>query len=401
MNAFTSALFADEAQIDQIRHALETLLRDGFAEDAADRLEEALLALGEMGHPIVPLCEAVAVNGIELHGWDQLAAGFTRLYRSEFPITAVGIDLSNHAEVPAGEPAGEPYVETNFYSDKAFPFSTASRADLVAAYNGGKSDWVGAFEDIDSTISTVGFAALNTALMDLQNRIHSGEAVDGADHDAWFIASAYQAVILHLAVRDKILRSGLPRPVAVLVGSNESFPFFDAPVVSTDEYRMVAPAVRANSPANEDTAAPEEPASDEAPAHQEEALIPATEVESEDPVEQAAAEADHAVLEPVEAETEESFGIEGIEIEEQQERSAESLPVESEDETDTDTDTEIEDEDDYRSEVPALASLESGAALRRRLEQLAAAKDEASDDIAVEASANPGLFAKLFRRKSA
>ena len=102
---------------------------------------------------------------------------------------------------------------------------------------------------------------------------------------------------------------------------------------------------------------------------------------------------------------EENLGIEEIEIEEQQELAADSLPVETEDETetetDTDTDTEIEDEDDYRSEVPALASLESGAALRRRLEQLAAAKDEASDDIAVEASANPGLFAKLFRRKSA
>src|SRR3546814_3744173 len=46
---------------------------------------------------------------------------------------------------------------------------------------------------------------------------------------------SYIAVLVHLAVRDTALERGLPRRLAVLVGSNESYPFFDAPVIPATE----------------------------------------------------------------------------------------------------------------------------------------------------------------------
>ena len=43
--------------------------------------------------------------------------------------------------------------------------------------------------------------------------------------------------------------NGLPRPMAVIVGSNESYPFYDAPVFSTAESRQFAPGAGRNDAA--------------------------------------------------------------------------------------------------------------------------------------------------------
>jgi hypothetical protein len=51
------------------------------------------------------------------------------------------------------------------------------------------------------------------------------------------LAACTSAILLHLAVKRTIETQGVPKPLAVLVGSNEDFPFFDAPVMSVDETR--------------------------------------------------------------------------------------------------------------------------------------------------------------------
>ena len=55
------------------------------------------------------------------------------------------------------------------------------------------------------------------------------------------LGASYIAVLVHLAVRETALRHGLPRPLAVLVGSNESYPFFDAPVIAASDAAVPAP----------------------------------------------------------------------------------------------------------------------------------------------------------------
>jgi hypothetical protein len=58
---------------------------------------------------------------------------------------------------------------------------------------------------------------------------------DNAEGDAHALAAAIAAILLHLAVKRTIEQRGLPRRLAVIVGSNEDYPFFDAPVVTYDE----------------------------------------------------------------------------------------------------------------------------------------------------------------------
>ena len=48
---------------------------------------------------------------------------------------------------------------------------------------------------------------------------------DDAAGDAYVLAACTSAIVLHLAVRKAIRTKGLPKPLAVLVGSNEDIPF--------------------------------------------------------------------------------------------------------------------------------------------------------------------------------
>jgi len=247
MPAFESALFASEAEIRQVGAALETLLREGEADEAAQRLEWALDALAELDHPIVPLCRALPVSAIIVEGWDQLAYRLAALDKPGKPVTAIGIDLSWPGHVgliPDEEGRLDPHIETNFYSDAAFPFSTSGREELLAAYGTYGTPWQGGFEDIDSTIAFAGMEHVQGAAYGLDLRCRSNpvdETLTPADHDAKFVGMTFVAVRIHQAVREMVLSHGLPRPLTVMVGSNESYPFFDAPVITADEYRMIRP----------------------------------------------------------------------------------------------------------------------------------------------------------------
>ena len=66
------------------------------------------------------------------------------------------------------------------------------------------------------------------------------ESNDAAD-DACLLAACTSAILLHLEVRHATAQGALTRPMAVLVGSNEDFAFFDAPVVSAGEARALMP----------------------------------------------------------------------------------------------------------------------------------------------------------------
>lgn len=162
----------------------------------------------------------------------------------------LGIDLTGSCwdgAIPAIGEEVPPYIETNYYSDTAgLAFSTATRAEICAAYSGHGSPWTGNFAEIDGAVTVEGLSKLYSAVVNGKVAGH-GDREDALG-DAYVLAACAAAILLHLAVKRHIAAHGLPREMAVIVGSNEDFPYFDAPVVAVDEARALMPALPSAPP---------------------------------------------------------------------------------------------------------------------------------------------------------
>ena len=233
--------FADAEEQRGFCKRLEAMLRKGEPEAALALVRQGLQAIAGNGLRIVDLALAADPHALALTGWDAVAATIAREDARGEPITALSIDFSDAGHVglepdAAGEAA--PYIEINYYNDLAeIAFSAASRADILAGYSVYGSDWQGCFAEIDNAVEVEGLSALYGAILVAANDRDSDDAVG----DAYLLAACTSAILLHLAVRHAIAEGALPRPMAVVVGSNEDFPFFDAPVVSAGEARALMP----------------------------------------------------------------------------------------------------------------------------------------------------------------
>lgn len=220
------------------RHEVEASLRAGEADAALERVRGALATLARGGSALAARCLAVGPEHVTVAGWAALAGRVAALDRPGKPITAIGIDLSNpgaHSDIrPDAAGHMEAYIETNFFSDDAYSFSRSDREALLATYEGAGSEWQGCFVDIDNTISIHGLADVYGPVYTLE-QAHRRDRNGGPDFEMAVVGSSYVAILAHVAVRDAVRRQGLPRPMAVLVGSNESYPYFDAPVCSCEE----------------------------------------------------------------------------------------------------------------------------------------------------------------------
>jgi hypothetical protein len=246
MPQFASALFENAQQTDEILDAIEDHLRHGETDLAADLVAMALDALEDQGHPIAGFCHAVPVSSVELLGWEAIAERLWSQAQAGCEVSAISIDLSR-TEEPEPDQFGhfEPLVETRYYSDASFQFSSASRATLNSAYSDQGSAWLGRFDHSDTTITIRGMDELNAAIEQLHSECADNDNADSLDHDAFLIGSAFLAVRLHQAVKAKIIADGLPRRMAVLVGSEGVFPHFEAVVFTRDECPKVVPQLEA------------------------------------------------------------------------------------------------------------------------------------------------------------
>ena len=232
---FASTLFADDGDRRDFERQVESLMRHGRVGEAAAIVEAALGELAKTEHRIAPLCLGCAVEDIELVGWDRLAERIAGISDANGAITGLGIDLSwpGHVSVETDAPAlFEPMLETNYYSDAAFAFSTSGSDDLLGGYKTYGCEWAGSFEEIDSLLELRGLAAIYGAVAPLVERIRSKGGNDPVEADAMRLGALFVAVRVHQVVLRAISAQGLPQPMTVLVGSNESYPFLDAPVVS-------------------------------------------------------------------------------------------------------------------------------------------------------------------------
>jgi len=214
----------------EFRRAIETLLREGNAAHAAKWLKSRLESVCGDGLPLPARFLTTTPADLTIIGWSELADRIERLDALGSPVTAISIDL-------APDPSGRtmPHIETRFYTDDSWAFSHCDRAGLLMGYEGWASRWTGRFAHVDNTIGIEGIDDLYGAVVLLDQICRPAGTASDLQHRAYMLGASYIAVLVHLAVRDTALERGLPRRLAVLVGSNESYPFFDAPVIPATE----------------------------------------------------------------------------------------------------------------------------------------------------------------------
>ena len=227
--------FADRQEQVAFRKELEQLLRCGEPDAALARVRQALAPFAAAGNRLARLAVELDPDKLEMRDWDDLGRRIELHTPEGRPITAVSIDLEwpgHYHGKPDAEGRLEPQLLTNYYSDvDQVSFSRATRAEFQAGYTDYRPAWYGEFEEVEIWLAVSGLAALYGAV---QCAASPGDSDDAAG-DVYVMASCTVAIALHLAVRRAIVMRGLPQPLAVMVGSNEDFPFFDAPVMSVDE----------------------------------------------------------------------------------------------------------------------------------------------------------------------
>jgi hypothetical protein len=251
------------------RRSIEIMLRNGRADEAEQRLKALLPEVAGPGKVLPERLLAIGPGDIRLGGWDRLAAKVEEYSRPSIPITAVGIgigDPSDSGLVPDAAGNLKPPLETTYYSDATFPFSETDRADLLEGYSAFGCEWQGDHDRADNTLSIEGIDDLYGAIARLENEVAASDTPANEHIRAGAIGACYLGVLVWQATRRAAIEHGLPRPLAILLVNSDAYPFFDAPVMTCEEYRddgalQIVDHVSAASSDNETFDEPEETAS--------------------------------------------------------------------------------------------------------------------------------------------
>ena len=221
------------------RRSIETMLRNGRADEAVERLKKLLPECAGEGKTLPGRLLDIGPEQINLGGWDQIAAKVNEYSRPSTPITAIGIGISDPADEglrPDADGNLKPPLATSFYSDATFPFSETDRADLLEGYSAFGCEWQGDHDRIDETLSIEGIDDLYGAIARLENEVAASDEPDSEKIRAGAIGACYLGVMVWQAARRAVIEQGLPRPMALLLVNSDAYPFFDAPVMTCDEY---------------------------------------------------------------------------------------------------------------------------------------------------------------------
>jgi hypothetical protein len=223
---------------EDFRRSIESMLRHGQADAAAGRLR-ALIApyAGEGEDKILPdRFLAVSSADITLAGWNDLTDNIGQYDRPGQRISALSVSFAEGDGIGRDKSGMlRPSIETNFFTDEAYPFSGSARGDLLNGYSHYQSEWQGNFEGTDKTLSVEGIDDLYGAVVRLETRLLENSEPSTQEICAGSLGACYLAVLLHQVVRDAVHSNGLPRPLCVMAGSSAVYPYFDAPVISCEE----------------------------------------------------------------------------------------------------------------------------------------------------------------------
>ena len=224
---------------EQFRRSIEDMLRYGDADGAAERLRRLIAPFAGEAGPLPSRFLALNPGDVRIGGWGDLPDQVDKYDRPEHPVCAISIAICEpEKRAPRSEIADwlSPCVETSFFSDEAYPFAEADRADLIDGYSSFGCEWAGDTEGQERTLTIEGVEDLFGAIANLELHLFDSEEPDGHAIAAGSVGSCYLGVLVHQAICDTIRAHNLPRPLSVMAGSSGVYPFFDAPVMTCDEY---------------------------------------------------------------------------------------------------------------------------------------------------------------------
>ena len=255
-----SSIVIDGLSEEDFRRSIQNRLREGKASSTIIRLRALLTPFAQAGGVLPERFLTIEAADLVLTGWNALGEAAARHDRPGRPINAVSIAFGWPGEDgPEPDAQGHlpPFIETNYFNDDSFPFSVSSREDLLEGYSFDGCTWSGDPQATDSALAVEGIDDLNGALAALEARLLATEAPAEDDLCAGSLGACLLSALLIQAVTLQIEREGLPRPLCVTAGSNEVYPYFDAPVAG-----MSAVMLKANEagedmvPAAQDVPAP-------------------------------------------------------------------------------------------------------------------------------------------------
>jgi hypothetical protein len=207
----------ERAWIDEMRE----LLCAGRAAEADARLTAELAGFDGA---IARLCKATPAADVTLEGWDDLLPILAEWEGP--PVTAITLGLTNLPDLvfEAGQ-THQPELLLSLYSDEAYAFRGASKADLLAECAKEMPAWAGAEEDVEFYCTLSGLAELNTALINCKHRRFLRDGRDGVEGRApggyveyvlgcWLLATRF----LQAAER-AVAEHGLPAGCRLIAGA--------------------------------------------------------------------------------------------------------------------------------------------------------------------------------------
>ena len=232
-------IIIDGLSEEQFRRSIEDMLRYGDADGAAERLRRLIAPFAGEAGPLPARFLTVTPGDVRIGGWADLPDQVDKYDRPDHPVCAISITICEPEKQPARSEVADwlsPCVETSFFSDEAYPFAEADRADLIDGYSSFGCEWAGDTEGQERTLTIEGVEDLFGAIANLEFHLLDSEEPDGHAIAAGSVGSCYLGVLVHLAVCETIRTNNLPRPLSVMAGSSGVYPFFDAPVMTCDEY---------------------------------------------------------------------------------------------------------------------------------------------------------------------
>lgn len=237
---------------DAFRHSVEDQLRHDQIDQAVARLRGLLEPYaGESG--ILPArFLSASSEDVEFAGWQKLADRLLNHDRPNHTISAIGVTLADARALGGPGPSNgrmAPFIKTFYFSDEAYPFSIATRDDLLDGYTRDGFEWEADYQATDATLSIKGIDDLYGAIVELEDRLLDSPAPGDEEIRAGTIGACYLAALIHQSLRRTIREKGLPRPMCVLAACDGVYPFFDAPVAGSDEATLQPDAVAAEGDA--------------------------------------------------------------------------------------------------------------------------------------------------------
>ncbi len=219
---------------------------------ASGRLAEADAKLrgdlAQIPSELAALCLATSASAVEVTGWDEVV--FELKHYEGDPITALAITMGNEVETTMTKLAPlEPELEVAFIADETFPFSTASRDEILAENTSYYTPWQGKGEDIEAYLEVAGLAELNSALLNHKHRVFLRAGEDEApvaasmEYIAYVLASLTRVLRFHQAVRAQMESQGLPGAIQVILATNNIKPFIGSVLYPEKNVESAQPAL--------------------------------------------------------------------------------------------------------------------------------------------------------------